>query len=177
MVKHRLKDDIGWTLSRQKPHSCHQDLVWDVSSHQSPVVRSSARQEFVWILQETKEFQAENSHSFLTRKSEQNTDSRLDCVSSDLVADGRLEMPGMLDCFSIGDHVPLIGYWWAEPRGQCPRWVPTQWEQDIYDSWATEKMKGSHSGRSRLSFSHWLRGSALRLKKRFPHWTQPGCPI
>lgn len=27
------------------------------------------------------------------------------------------KMPRMLDCCSIGDHVPLIGYWWAEPGG------------------------------------------------------------
>lgn len=44
---------------------------------------------------------------------------RLDHVSADLMPDSRLEMPGMLDCSSIGYHVPLIGYWWAEPPRQC----------------------------------------------------------
>lgn len=46
----------------------------------------------------------------MTRRSDQNMDSRLEGVSPDLMPDSRLEMPGMLDCRSIGDHVPLIGY-------------------------------------------------------------------
>lgn len=69
----------------------------------------------------TMAFQSGDNQDLLTRKRDQNKDSRLDGVSSDLMPDSRLEMPGMLDCCSIGDHVPLIGYWWAEPRGQCPR--------------------------------------------------------
>ncbi|KAI9530889.1 hypothetical protein NQZ68_000380 [Dissostichus eleginoides] len=37
-------------------------------------------------------------------KGNQNKVSRLDGVSSDLMPDSRLEMPGMLDCCPIGDH-------------------------------------------------------------------------
>ena len=69
----------------------------------------------------TMAFQSGDNQDLLTRKSDQNKDSRLDGVFSDLMPDSRLEMPGMLDCCSIGDHVPLIGHWWAEPQGQCPR--------------------------------------------------------
>lgn len=72
-------------------------------------------------MQKTIAFQSGDNQDLLTRKRDQDKVSLLDGVSSDLMADSRLEMPGMLDCCSIGDHVPLIGYWWAEPRGQCPR--------------------------------------------------------
>lgn len=72
-------------------------------------------------LLKTMAFQSGDNQDLLTRRKDQNKDSRLDSVSSNLMPDSRLEMPGMLDCCSIGDHVSLIGYWWAEPRGQCPR--------------------------------------------------------
>lgn len=69
----------------------------------------------------TMAFQCGDNQDLLTRSKDQSKGSRLDGVSSDPVPDGRLEMPGMQDCCSIGDHVPLIGYWWEELRGQCPR--------------------------------------------------------
>jgi len=69
----------------------------------------------------TMTFLSGDNQNLLTRKRDQHKVSRLDGVSSDLLPDSRLAMPGMLDCCSIGDHVPLIGYWWAESRGQCPR--------------------------------------------------------
>lgn len=135
----------------------------------------------------TMAFQSGDKRELLTESRDQNTDSRLEGVSSDLLPDSRLEMPGMLDCSSIGDHVPLIGYRWAEPQGLCPRWVSTQWEQDIYDSVAAEKMRGSHSGHWWSLSSHWHGGGAAapashfwtvseRQKKRSPR-IQPGCPI
>lgn len=69
----------------------------------------------------TMAFRCGDTQDLLTRRRDQNMDSRLEGVSPDLMPDGRLEMPGMLDCRSIGDHVPLIGYRWAEPQGLCPR--------------------------------------------------------
>lgn len=66
-------------------------------------------------------FQCGDNRELLTESGDQNTDSRLEGVSSDLMPDSRLEMSGMLDCCSIGDHVQLIGYRWAEPQGLCPR--------------------------------------------------------
>lgn len=62
----------------------------------------------VW---ETKTFQPGDNNSLHTREKDQNLVPRLDCVSADLMPESRLEMPGMLDCSSIGDHVHLIGYW------------------------------------------------------------------
>lgn len=72
-------------------------------------------------LLKTKAFQHGDNRIFSSRKGAKRGLSAGPRSSFDLMPDSRLQMQGMLDCRSIGDHVPLIGNRWAEPSGQCAR--------------------------------------------------------
>lgn len=104
--------------------------------------------------------------------------------------DSRLEMPGMLDCCPIGDHVPLIGYWCAEPRDNVQDVFPHNRNKTFMTLRPQKKLKvhtqdtcGSRPPTDTLggmllrADTPRIFGSCLKGWRKGLPWIQPGCPI